>query len=384
MSSNQNLPSQSTKRRVKNCLLGALFVATAAVLLINCGGGGGADSSAKSISGDGLNPGASGKFWQPDLGVGSVHYITDAKTGNTIRTLSALRDSLVSVARDGRLFVSQNVLSTSEKPTLTIRTTPKTQVEDRASNVATLTLDVEEVNDVYLSPDSRYMAVIYADGTSAVSTKNGLYIYDLQNQADVNTIKLRRIYDTGMSSTQIAAFDWLPGGEYRYIYRDNRIMAGSVTNPSQGDKPAGKIVVPAGYYAVQEPLHISPDGKQIAVVFILPKPPERTTGVRPREVWLTDISGGNAQRVTAANQADAIAPVWSPDGRFLAIAAGPMRDNSDAAAFDCKRQYILSTARNVTKENNQALRYMPYARPNQTQVGPHDMPCNPLDFYWTE
>jgi WD40 repeat protein len=370
-----NATSQSRmQRRVIKILSGAVLVAGAIVMLVNCGGGGGgADSGTKSSPGGTINPGLSGKLWQPSLDVGYVQYITDANTGNTIKTkFSYVRDDLVSVGRDGRLFASQNISANLDTSIVTIHPVPKTQVEDPVANLGALSFN-STIQVVSLSPDSRYLALIYADGTSRVSTKNGLYIYDLQNQADVNAIDFKLIHDTKMSTTQIMSFDWMPGGEYRYIYVDDRIMRGSVTNPSQADKLAGKIVAPAGLKTGDQ-FAISPDGKQIATSFSRNKKPGEVYD--SYEVWLTDITGGNPQQVTTG--LDAILPVWSPDGQFLAVASGRV-GKLDSENDLCRRKYIPSTARNVPADGRQQIRHTPFGKPFL-----YDMGCPPIDFYWTK
>jgi WD40 repeat protein len=257
---------------------------------------------------------------------------------------------------------------------ITIHPVPKTQAADAVANLHTISFS-KSINQVFLSPDSRYLALIYADDTNAASTQNGLVIYDLQNQAAVNTINRRLVRDTGMSTTQIMNFSWLPSGEYRYIYRDARIMAGSVATPSQLDKPAGKMVAPAGYETTSE-FTISPDGKKIATTFIGPR--KSGGNEYPHEVWIADITGGNPQRLTAGE--DAIRAVWSPDGQFLAVASGFIGSSVSQFGQICRRKYIPSTARNVTDEGSrQQIRYIPFEKPYVD-----NMSCPPIDFYWTE
>jgi hypothetical protein len=372
-----NVSQQGCIRRpIRNFLWGVALIAGAAVLLINCGGnGGGAGSGTKSDAGETLNQGLSGRLWQPDIAVGSLHYITDADTGNTIRTGSKLYDNLVSVARDSRLFVSQNISALSDTTVVTIHPVPTTQIAlVNAPNLGTLSFS-STINEVAISPDSRYLALIYANDTRTAATKNGLYIYDLQNQASVNSVSPKRIHDTGMSSTQISRFGWLPGGEYRYVYLDNRIMAGSVANPSQPDKFAGKIVAPVGYQTSSD-FAVSPDGEKIATSFR--KEPQLGVPDDPREVWLTDITGGNPQQLTAGE--DAITPVWSPDGQFISVASGRVGRNNDRSAYVCKRKYISSAARKVIDDaNRKQIRYIPYRK-----LLVDSMYCPPIDLYWTE
>jgi WD40 repeat protein len=370
MPSNQYPASKKTMHRIKHYLWGALAAAST-VMLLNCGGGGG--SNAQSGAGEVTNQAVKGRFWQPSTAAWHVHYITDAGTGNTIRTSSRVYDSLTSVALDGRLFVSQNIGALSDTTVLTIHPVPA-QAEDTAASLRTLSFSTTIQRSV-LSPDSRYLAIIYADGTGAVSTKNGLAIYDLQNQTDVNTIDHKRIHDTGMSTVQIRDFSWLPRGEYRYLYFDDRIMAGSAANPTQPDKPAGKIVAPAGYETDSD-FAISPDGKQIATTFAKNK--KTGEDYAPREVWFTDITGGNPERVTTG--VDATSPVWSPDGQFISVASGWVAKTNDRVAYVCRRKYIPSTARNVTDEGaRRQIRYTPF-----NKLGVNDMGCPPIDFAWTK
>jgi hypothetical protein len=383
MLSNKHHSSGGTKRRIRNCLWGAVFVAATTVFLVNCGGGSDSgDSSAKSAAGETLNPGLSGLFWTVDIEIGSRSFFIDAKTGNTARAdfptnVSVWRHSLVSVARDGRLFVSQNVREQQDTAILTIHPVPKTQIKGDVANLYTLPLKTD-VALVVLSPDSHYMAVIYTDGNSVTADKNGLAIYDLQNQANVNSVNPKRIHDTGFTTnTKIMSFDWLPNGEYRYIFRDDRMMAGSVANASLPDKPAGKIVAPAGH-ATTTDFAISPDGKQIATTFVGRKELDGSL-VSTRDVWVTDITGGNAQRVT--NDEATTRPLWSPDGKFFALSTtyigasiGGIEDNP------CDHWYAPSTARNVG--------YQSGGRPiKHTAFGDYvvsTMICPPMDFYWTE
>jgi hypothetical protein len=378
MSSNKRRALESIKHRIRNYLWGAVFVATAAALLVNCGGGGSSDSSAKSAAGDTLNPGLSGRFWQVGILVGSEAYFTDAKTGNTVRTrFSGLRNRFVSVARDSRLFASQDLASQLDTATITIHPVPKTQIGGDVATLYTMPLSTD-VDLVVLSPESRYMAVIYTNDNSVIATKNGLAIYDLQNQANVNSVNPKRIHDTGFTTnTMIMNFDWLPNGEYRYIFRDDRMMAGSVANASQPDKPAGKIVAPAGFRTTSA-FAISPDGKQIATVFANRR---EIKGVptNTRDAWITDITGGNAQRVT--NDDSTTRPVWSPDGQFLAFSSSYIGETAAGIEDNpCDRWYAPSTARNIGYERGgRSIQYREFGESVITK-----MICPPLDFYWTE
>jgi hypothetical protein len=371
------------RRRISTILWGSVLVASAAVFLVNCGGGGGSDGESggsHSESGQTVNAGLRGRFWYPNTGLGSgLEFITDAQTGNTIATQTELVNSnIVNIARDGRLFVGWERDPMTERTRLTIHPAPpKEQVSNKRGSVVTTLKTLffkTSFQNAFLSPDSRYLAFIYADDLFTISTKNGLVIYDLNNQADVNIINETEVRDTQMSSTKIKNFGWLPGGEYRVLYQDNTIMAGSVANPTAPHKPAGKIVAPAGFTTSNE-FQISPDGKQIATFFSSKK--ELDDVYTPTDVWLTDITGGNPQRLT--NNRDVAHPVWSPDGKFIALGSGPGALLNEGRI--CYRWYVPSTARNATyaKGDSQSIRYTQFRG-----LGLINMTCPPLDFDWTE
>jgi hypothetical protein len=154
MPSNQYPASKKTMHLIKHYLWGALAAAST-VMLLNCGGGGGGGSNAQSGAGEVINQAVMGRFWQPSTAAWHVHYITDAGTGNTIRTSSRVYDSLTSVALDGRLFVSQNIGALSDTTVLTIHPVPA-QAEDTAASLRTLSFSTT-IQQSALSPDSRYL-----------------------------------------------------------------------------------------------------------------------------------------------------------------------------------------------------------------------------------
>jgi hypothetical protein len=359
MSSNQYLFSQSTKRYIKNFLCGAVSVIVATVFLVNCGGGGGDGGSTTESVAPVLNPGIVGKLWHPDEGITTREYITNVSTGGTNVKVLSTGYSLASVARDGRILVSQEILSRSGSANLQFHDATKINEGNITATVLkSLPID-EELNFISISPDSRYLALIYADGIPKLATKNGLWVFDLQNQSDVRKINPVQIRKTNLSTNQVAAFDWLPGGEYLYMLdNDERLIAGSAANPKQSDRFIGKISRPPGYSIVTQRLAISPDGKQIALTFsnqnIAPNRVEPDS-----DVWLSDINGGNLQRLTSDNKSSH--PIWSSDGKFIILGsnyhetAGTPR--AGQPGFGCETWYVPSTAKNTTFEQGQKLRY---------------------------
>ena len=64
---------------------------------------------------------------------------------------------------------------------------------------------------------------------------------------------------------------------------------------------------------------VSPDGTKAAVVLNVPPGPQ---GTRNNDVWIVDLVKNTSTRFTFDPGAD-VAPVWSPDGKWIAWISGP-------------------------------------------------------------
>jgi hypothetical protein len=364
-------------------LISTLGLVMVSVIFSACGGGGGGSASASSVSGSGLNPGLSGRLWYPHGAPTTLQDTTDANSGvSQIRFNQEPAYNVASVARDARLLVNQSTDITAETTKVEIHAASKPVDVRNASIPLSKQIFNAYIHKIRISPDSRFMALIYAQETSKLATSNGLIIYDLQNQADVNKVIPKRIRDTGLSTNQIADIDWLPGGEYRYLRYDGRLTSGnaSAADPSTTEKQAGKISRPTGYVEISR-LAISPDGKQIAMTFDsgekVPEDPLYTKS----DVWLTDINGGNLERLTNDNLSSN--PVWSPDGKFIALAyrfrISPGLALEGGIGNTCDRWYVPATARNAAFKTGQPLLYkLIDSGVVQNRI------CPPMAIEWTQ
>jgi WD40-like Beta Propeller Repeat len=358
------------------CLLISSFVVVA------CGGGGGSSAGGSAVNGSGLNPGLSGRLWYPHGGQATLQDTSDANSGvSQIRLNPAYGYTVASIARDARLVVMESTDITAATTQIEVHDATKPVDMNKESIALSKQLFSSYINKVRISPDSRYMALIYSQDITKLSTSNGLVIYDLQNQADVNKVTPKRVRDTGLSTRQIADIDWLPGGEYRYLRYDGSLVAGSASaaDPSLSEKQVGKIVRPTGYVENLR-LAISPDGKQIAMTFEagpLPNDPLRNKS----DVWLIDINGGNLERLT--NDDLSSNPVWSPDGKYIVLAYQFNINSGLVGRGDlgntCDRWYVPATARNAAFKTGQPLLY------KTVDTGfAKNLICPPMAIEWTQ
>jgi hypothetical protein len=370
------------KKSSYSFLLSALVVAALGAGLMGCGGGGGSDTSSTSGSqtGDTLNPGLVGKFWPESIGEVNFIYPIDANTG--IQNLGfnpPVGYNVADIARDGRLVVITETRAISGSTRLEIHDATKPVAkESKNHSIALFKQRFDNyIGTVRLSPDSRYLAFTYANENPRATNSGGLVIYDLQNQTDVNQVSLNDppVLDTTILTPRVSAIGWLPGGEYRYARADGSVYAGSVNKPGQPGRLVGKITPPAGYIR-QSGLAISPDGQKIAVVFVGdPLRDDPVFGART-DVWLTDINGGNLERLTNDNKSGQ--PLWSPDGKFIALT---YRFISGTGEDYCQRWYVPSTARNATFAGGAGLplQFL-YGRAGlKSNIG-----CPPLTMQWVQ
>src|SRR5436305_14835176 len=61
-------------------------------------------------------------------------------------------------------------------------------------------------------------------------------------------------------------------------------------------------------------VHLSPDGKTIIYTV---STPDLARAKRPTQIWLMDADGRNPRQITGGDKSSA-APVFSPDGRWIA------------------------------------------------------------------
>jgi hypothetical protein len=174
---------------------------------------------------------------------------------------------------------------------------------------------------IYLSPDSRCMAAIYTDPDEVNPTVYGLVVLDFQNQADVIKLTPVKIQSISLQKRKLIGFDWLPNGEYIYAYSDGELVRGSCTNRAQAIKTVGRIRPPTTYDLIgggRPTFSISPDGTKILVTLVgdaILK--DEITKPNVSDVWVTDITGGNMQRVTVGDKTGL--PMWSPDGKYIVL-----------------------------------------------------------------
>jgi hypothetical protein len=398
MSSNQHLSSQRNKRCIQNCLLGSLLVVVASIFLINCGGGSGGGEDVKSIApGGALNPGLVGTIWRP--GDGLAYDSIDAGSGRVRERnfVARVENPNPILARDLRLALFFNTRASPQTTTFEVsefkgwdysitqgfpERKPKPLYESGSDF---------DYHQLYLSPDSRCMAYIYGDDSPVLATQYALKVLDFQNQADVTKVKPVLAYGMGLQNRKIAGFDWLPNGEYMFVYTDGTLMRGSCINHGQVPKAVGRIKPPATYdIAVgYQTFAISPDGTKIAVELMGDaKVKDAVQSVNVEDIWITDITGGNMQRLTVGDKSSQ--PIWSPDGQWIALGYETYINSAKVPlveefreAYTGSRWYIPSAARNVNppKVPGETGRFLREAYGGGSWIV---MSSNPITMMWTK
>jgi Tol biopolymer transport system component len=103
----------------------------------------------------------------------------------------------------------------------------------------------------------------------------------------------------------------------------------------------------------------SPDGKQIAFIKI----PDSQTPFTVGELWLMSADGSNAHKLAEADSGHGFAPAWSPDGVQLTFVS---RDNPDDPAADQSAAALVS---NIHLVNVQSGAETPLTKFKLTNVG---------------
>lgn len=362
-----------------NCsrLLALVAAVTASLLLVGCGGGGGdtggeapaaAPAPAPEAGSSGLNPGLTGSLWFK-LEDSPKYYTANANTG--VETLLRSRESSTQFYRpapDGSRYLVYSYDSTTERTSVKVFNKGETTVLTGFNLRGWVT-------DYRFSKDGRYIGLLLSDSfeNSRVSSTNqqanrSVYIVDI---SDLNDPKAVPGLGDGAGDQFVSAFDWLPDGRYVYLRLKDRALIVGSPQVSGSEQVVGAVNVPAGK-ALSSALEVHPDGTQLAVVFnwvedALPK----------SDVWVTDLQGGNPERVSNSGIASLVA--WSPDGNYLAI----RQDTGSACVAGgcfahCSMQYVPRTARNYTEAQSTLLRVY-----ESSKVTPETLSCR-RDVYWTK
>ena len=150
------------------------------------------------------------------------------------------------------------------------------------------------------SPDGRRVAYWYSSMRGDVSE---IRIATLDGRSTVVNL-------TGAAVTFVQPVGWTPDGTtlLAIVARSDRTRALG-TLPATGGQFTPLRSFGWSYDGRAEPPRLSPDGRSVAIV-------EGETGVR--DVHVVSLDGRGAYNITD-HPGDDIAPIWSPDGRYLAF-----------------------------------------------------------------
>lgn len=114
---------------------------------------------------------------------------------------------------------------------------------------------------------------------------------------------------------------------------------------AQSDGKISKLLY-ADQYNYISYARFSPDGKQIAFI----KTPDTQTPFTVGELWIVDIDGSNARKLTDTDSGHGYAANWSPDGMKVAYV---VRENPDDENADRSSEALISNIYVIDVENGE-------------------------------
>ena len=121
---------------------------------------------------------------------------------------------------------------------------------------------------------------------------------------------------------------WDHWTEGRYAH----LFAVSVEGGAPRDLTPGAYDAPTFFLGAPDGYSISPDGKEVCYTSNRAKPPSAVAWTTNNDLYLVSADGGKAKNITAPNPGSDAAPLFSPNGRYIAYTS-QARDGYESDLF---------------------------------------------------
>ena len=144
----------------------------------------------------------------------------------------------------------------------------------------------------------------------------------------------KRLEDAETSKVKARIIDrlffrhWDHWTEGRYAH----LFAVSVEGGAPRDLTPGAYDAPTFFLGAPDGYSISPDGKEVCYTSNRAKPPSAVAWTTNNDLYLVSADGGKAKNITAPNPGSDAAPLFSPNGRYIAYTS-QARDGYESDLF---------------------------------------------------